>query len=101
MIQSNFLNAKPDSLRTGHFTSQPQQLTVLGRDCPTIEAVTVRYWVNGEDENYERELDRVSRFGGVPPAPMSPSDVAGVVLLVGTQAVLLTSVIVAFVLSLR
>ena len=35
------------------------------------------------------------------PAPMSPSDVAGVVLLVGTQAVLLTSVIVAFVLSLR
>jgi hypothetical protein len=61
----------------------------------------VRYWVNGEDENYERELERVSRFGGVPPAPMSPSDVAGVVLLVGTQAVLLTSVIVAFVLSLR
>jgi hypothetical protein len=46
----------------------------------------VRYWVNGEDENYERELERVSRFGGVPPAPMSPSDVAGVVLLVGTQA---------------
>jgi hypothetical protein len=61
----------------------------------------VRYWVNGEDENYERESERVSRFGGVPPAPMSPSDVAGVVLLVGTQAVLLTSVIVAFVLSLR
>jgi hypothetical protein len=59
----------------------------------------VRYWVNGEDENYERELERVSRFG-VPPAPMSPSDVAGVVLLVGTQAVLLTSVIVAFVLRL-
>jgi hypothetical protein len=41
----------------------------------------VQYWVNGEDENYERELERVSRFGGVPPAPMSPSDVAGVVLL--------------------
>ena len=41
------------------------------------------------------------RFGGVPPAPMSPSDVAGVVLLVGTRAVLLTSVVVAFVLSLR
>jgi len=61
----------------------------------------VRYWVNGEDENCERELERVSRFGGAPPAPMSPSDVAGVVLLVGTQAVLFMSVIVAFVLSLR
>ena len=61
----------------------------------------MRYWVNGEDENNEREVERVGRFGGVPPALMSPSDVAGVVLLVGTQAVLLTSVIVAFVLSLR
>jgi len=39
--------------------------------------------------------------GGAPPAPMSPSDVADVVLLVGIQAVLFTSVIVAFVLSLR
>jgi hypothetical protein len=57
--------------------------------------------VNGEDESYEREVERVSRFGGSPPPPMSPSDVAGVVLLVGTQAVLFTSVIVAFVLSLR
>src|SRR5260370_12677465 len=28
-----------------------------------------------KDENYERELERVSRFGGVPPAPMAPSDV--------------------------
>jgi len=36
-----------------------------------------------------------------PPAPMSPSDLAGVVLLVGIQAVLFTSVIVAFMLSLR
>jgi hypothetical protein len=60
----------------------------------------VRYWVNGEDESYEREVERVSRFGVSPP-PMSPSDVAGVVLLVGTQAVLFTSVIVAFVLSLK
>ena len=39
--------------------------------------------------------------GGAPPAPMSPSDVADVVLLVGIQAVLFTSVIVAFMLSLR
>ena len=61
----------------------------------------MRYWVNGEDENYEREMEHVGRFGGSPPAPMSPSDVVGVVLLVGTQAVLFTSVIVAFVLSLR
>jgi len=61
----------------------------------------VRYWLNGEDENYERELERVSRFGGTLPAPMSPSDVAGLVLLVGIQAVLFTSIIVACVLSLR
>ena len=61
----------------------------------------MRYWLNGEDESYERELERVSRFGGAPPAPMSPSDVAGLVLFVGTQAVLITSAIVAFVLSLR
>jgi len=61
----------------------------------------VRYWLNGEDEDYERELERVSRFGGAPPAPLSHSDVAGMVLLVGIQAVLFASVIVAFVLSLR
>jgi hypothetical protein len=61
----------------------------------------MRYWVNGEDENYERELERVTRFGGPPPAPMSPSDVAGLVFLVGIQAVLFTSAIAAFVLSLR
>jgi hypothetical protein len=61
----------------------------------------VRYWLNGEDESYERELERVSRFGGAPPAPMSPSDVAGLVLLVGIQALLFTSVIGACVLSLR
>jgi hypothetical protein len=61
----------------------------------------VRYWLDGEDENYERELERVSRFGGPPPAPMSPSDVAGIVLLVGIQAVLFSSAVVAFVLWLQ
>ena len=61
----------------------------------------MRYWVNGEDENFERELERVSGFGGSPPAPMWPADVAVVVVLVAAQAVLFTSVILAFVLSLR
>jgi len=61
----------------------------------------VRYWINGEDEDYKRESERVRRFGGPPPAPMSHSDVAGVVLLVGIQTILLTSVIVVFVLWLR
>jgi hypothetical protein len=61
----------------------------------------VRYWVNGEDENDERELERVTRFGGAPPAPMSSSDMAGVVLLVGVQALQFTSVIVTVVLELR
>jgi hypothetical protein len=31
----------------------------------------VRYWHNGEDEHFEREMDRVRRFGGLPPAPIS------------------------------
>ena len=66
-----------------------------------IEATAVRYWINGEDEDYERELQHVRRFGGPPPVPMSRSVVAGVVLLVGIQAMLFTSVILAFVLSLR
>jgi hypothetical protein len=61
----------------------------------------VRYWINGEDEDYERELQHVRRFGGPPPGPMSRSDVAGIVLLVGFQGMLFTSVILAFVLSLR
>src|ERR1700730_9899973 len=61
----------------------------------------VRYWVNGEDESYEREGERVSRFGGSPPPPVSPSDVAGGAVLVCTQPVLFTFVIVAFVLSLK
>jgi hypothetical protein len=54
----------------------------------------VRYWVSGEDENYERELERVSRFGG---APMLPSNVAVLVLLVCIQAVLFTTIVIVVV----
>lgn len=61
----------------------------------------MRYWINGEDEDYERELEHVRLFGGPPPAPMSRSDVAGIVLLVGIQAMLFTSLILAFLLSSR
>jgi hypothetical protein len=57
----------------------------------------VRYWVSGEDENYERELERVSRFGGAPPAPMLPSNVAALVLLVCMQAVLFTTIVLVVV----
>ena len=59
----------------------------------------MRYWVNGEDEGYERESERVLRFGGVPPAPVSPSEVVGMVLLVGIQALLFISAI-AFLISI-
>jgi hypothetical protein len=61
----------------------------------------VRYWLDGEDEDYERELDRVSRFGGAAPSPMRPSHVAGVALLVGIQALAFASVILAFVFESR
>jgi hypothetical protein len=60
----------------------------------------VRYWINGEDEGYEREFDRVRRFGGVPPAPISPCEVVGMVFLVGIQAVLFMSII-AMLMSMR
>jgi hypothetical protein len=58
----------------------------------------VRYWIDGEDENYERELDRVRRLGGALPAPLSLASVAGMVLLVGVQVVLFASLIAVLVL---
>jgi len=61
----------------------------------------VRYWFDGEDEDYDRELERIRRFGGAQPAPVSPSNLAGLVLLVGIQAFLFASVIVGFVLWLQ
>ena len=59
------------------------------------------YWVGAEDEDYDRELDCIRRFGGAQPAPVSSSNLAGLVLLVGIQAFLFTSVIVGFGLSLQ
>jgi hypothetical protein len=61
----------------------------------------VRYWLDGEDEDYERELERVNRFGGAQPSPLRASHAAGVAFLVGIQAVALMSVIFAFVLESR
>ena len=55
----------------------------------------MRYWINGEDEDYERELERVRRFGGVPPQPMSESVMAGIVVLGGIQVLLLASMVFA------
>ena len=59
------------------------------------------YWVGAEPEDYNRELERIRRFGGAQPAPLSSSNLAGLVLLVGIQAFLFTSVIVGFVLTLQ
>ena len=58
----------------------------------------MRYWYNGEDEDIDRELERVRRFGGPMPAPIPWSDrllvailAAGEVLLfLGLFAVLMT-----------
>jgi hypothetical protein len=51
----------------------------------------VRYWLNHEDKHYERELERVSRFGCTPPEPMPPLDFAASAILVGIQAALFRS----------
>ena len=61
----------------------------------------MRYWLDGEDEDYERELEGVSRFGGVPPQPISPLHVVGVTLLVGIHAIALTFLVVAFALRVQ
>jgi len=61
----------------------------------------VRYWLDGEDEDYERELDRVKRFGGAQPSLLRAFHVAGVAFLVVIQAVAFISVVVAFVLESR
>jgi len=42
-------------------------------------------------------LERVSRFGGAPPAPMLPSNVAVLVLLVCIQAVLFATIVIVVV----
>jgi hypothetical protein len=86
------VTSQPGKTKLGRFRKQGYHKSSaavdrLGpRPVQTIEAVAVRYCITGEDENYERELERVGRLGVVPPAPMSPFDVAGVIHLVGTQA---------------
>jgi hypothetical protein len=58
----------------------------------------VRYWINGEDEDYHREMERVSRVGGAQPAPLSLSSVSVMVLLIGIQVVLFASLLAILVL---
>jgi hypothetical protein len=58
----------------------------------------MRYWFKGEDESYERELERLDRFSGSWPAPISPLDETIIVLLVGIHATALTAAALAFVL---
>lgn len=61
----------------------------------------VRYWINGEDEDYERELDRVKNFGGIPPALTAPLTSTLLPFLIAIQVLLFVSVIVQSVMSLR
>jgi hypothetical protein len=51
----------------------------------------LRFWHNGEDEDYNRELARVQRFGGMRPAPVSKRETAAVVLLLSAQALMLAA----------
>ena len=54
----------------------------------------MRYWFNGEDEDYERELERVRRFGAEPPSPMAASTIVAIVFLSGFEVILVVSVLV-------
>ncbi len=55
----------------------------------------MRYWISGEDEDYERELARATRWNIPPPAPLSGTILAGIVLLAGGEALLFLSMIAA------
>jgi hypothetical protein len=59
----------------------------------------MRYWLQGEDESYERECERVRRVGGVPPAPISQRVVVAIAFLVGLHALALTGAIAVFLLD--
>jgi len=55
----------------------------------------VRYWIAGEDEDYDREFERATRSGQALPAPVSLSDKIGIALLTAIEVVLIVSLIAA------
>jgi len=57
----------------------------------------VRYWVSEEDEDSTREFERISRVGGVPPAPISLSALATMALLILIHAASMTALAMALV----
>jgi len=59
----------------------------------------VRYWVNGEDEDYDREAEHARRFGGKPPSHRA--ETLGLAFVFGVEGLLILSVIVALIVSLR
>jgi hypothetical protein len=59
----------------------------------------MRFWFQGEDEDYTRECERVRQVGGVPPAPISLGLMATLVLLVSLHLVALTGAISFFLLD--
>jgi hypothetical protein len=61
----------------------------------------VRYWVNGEDEDYDREVERVSRGAEIPPAPVAPFEIASIAFLVSVQVLLFAFLIADMLVSLR
>jgi len=90
-------------VESGAYTQNPEQglshtrvMTISDGCRPSNQ---MRYWFQGVDEGYERELVRVRRFGDVPPAPISLRVVTAVVLLVALHAIALTGAIAAFVLE--
>jgi hypothetical protein len=58
----------------------------------------MRYWYDGEDEDYQRELQRIERCGGASPAPIGPLNLTCFALLAGIQVIGVVSAILAIVL---
>lgn len=61
----------------------------------------MRYWIHGEDEDYDREVERVSRCGEIPPSPIAPRESAGLAFLVSVQVLLFAFLIADMFISLR
>ncbi len=59
----------------------------------------MRYWVNGQDEDFRRQADQARRFGDAPPS--NRAETLGLAFVFGVEGLLILSVIVALIVSLR
>jgi hypothetical protein len=58
-----------------------------------INGPIVRYWIQGEDEDYEREWRRARIAGDALPADLSPAASAAMIAMVATQVVAIVALV--------